>query len=130
MLTARIEPSGQTEKIYRLVSALESPLIHGHSRMASDAITPKEDLVGHPNSGSGLLQGGEQGRVSAKQPAMHSNDGAFDGSFAGTIRGNTELYVRPWYRRKEYFTEGWADASVWKAAVSSPRLRLRMNALC
>jgi hypothetical protein len=49
---------------------------------------------------------------------LANNDGAFDGSFAGTARQRTEVYVKPWYLRGQYFTEEWADPSIWRAAVS------------
>ncbi|KAJ9134660.1 Aquaporin-like protein [Pleurostoma richardsiae] len=52
-----------------------------------------------------------------RKPAHHNRDGAFDGSFAGTARRKTQVYVRPWYRRRDYFTEGWTDASIWRAAT-------------
>jgi len=47
----------------------------------------------------------------------HLRDGHFDGSFAGSARLNTTIWARPWYRRKEYFTVGWTDPSIWRAAV-------------
>jgi hypothetical protein len=49
---------------------------------------------------------------------LANNDGAFDGSFAGTARQSIEVYVKPWYLRGQYFSEGWADPSIWRAAVS------------
>lgn len=52
-----------------------------------------------------------------KGPTHTHDDGAFDGSFAGTARRRTEAYVLPWYLRRQYFTEGWTDASIWRAAV-------------
>lgn len=53
-----------------------------------------------------------------KGPQHKNLDGAFDGSFAGTGRQRTEAYVKPWYLRSQYFTEGWTDTSIWRAAVS------------
>ena len=53
-----------------------------------------------------------------RKPAQHHTDGAFDGSFAGTLRNRSEVYVTPWYRRREYFFSGWTDAAIWRAAVS------------
>ena len=50
-----------------------------------------------------------------------NNDGAFDGSFAGTARHRTDAYVLPWYLRSQYFTDGWKDTSIWRAAVSADR---------
>ncbi len=52
-----------------------------------------------------------------RQSALLKDDGVFDGSFAGTALRPSETYIRPWYRRKEYFTEGWTDPSIWRAAV-------------
>lgn len=46
------------------------------------------------------------------------DDGQFPGSFAGTLRTKKDCHLIPWYRRREYFTEGWLDASIWRAAVS------------
>jgi hypothetical protein len=45
-------------------------------------------------------------------------DGAFGGSFAGTGRDIAPLLVRPWYLRKEYYLDGWADPVIWRSAVS------------
>ncbi len=52
-----------------------------------------------------------------RHPAEPNRDGLFDGSFA---RGATDpaYALLPWYRRREYFTRGWTDASIWRAAVS------------
>jgi hypothetical protein len=56
--------------------------------------------------------------VSLRKPVEYQRDGAFDGSFAGIARSKTEFDVKPWYLRKTYFTEGWTNASIWRAAVS------------
>ncbi|KAK4157515.1 aquaporin-like protein [Chaetomidium leptoderma] len=50
-------------------------------------------------------------------PVSHGVDGAFEGSFAGTARDITVLHTRPWYRRQEYYLEGWSDPVIWRAAV-------------
>ncbi|KAB5576007.1 aquaporin-like protein [Coniochaeta sp. 2T2.1] len=46
-----------------------------------------------------------------------NNNGAFDGSFAGTVRQKTSVYLLPWYLRKQYFTEGWTDPAIFKAGL-------------
>lgn len=53
-----------------------------------------------------------------KAKLVQRRDGQFPGSFAGTLRGQTKAHVVPWYRRREYFTQGWLDACIWRAAVS------------
>ncbi|KAK3366087.1 hypothetical protein B0T24DRAFT_683137 [Lasiosphaeria ovina] len=44
-------------------------------------------------------------------------DGAFNGSFAGAAGNVTEAPDLPWYRRPEYFTEGWADPVIWRSTI-------------
>jgi hypothetical protein len=53
----------------------------------------------------------------ATLPGHRHLDGAFQGSFAGTARDITVVYVRPWYRRRDYYLDGWRDAVIWRAAV-------------
>ncbi|KAK3897224.1 aquaporin-like protein [Staphylotrichum tortipilum] len=53
----------------------------------------------------------------ATLPGHRHLDGAFQGSFAGTARDITVVYVRPWYRRREYYLDGWKDAVIWRAAL-------------
>ncbi|KAK4100128.1 aquaporin-like protein [Parathielavia hyrcaniae] len=52
-------------------------------------------------------------RSSKTQPV----DGAFPGSFAGTARDITVHHARPWYRRREYYLEGWRDPVIWRTAL-------------
>jgi hypothetical protein len=61
---------------------------------------------------------GEGIATSAKGPVKKSNDGNFAGSFGGTARKITHCFVDPWYQRPEYFTHGWTDSAIWRAAVS------------
>ncbi|KAK0727433.1 hypothetical protein B0T26DRAFT_639170 [Lasiosphaeria miniovina] len=44
-------------------------------------------------------------------------DGAFDESFAGAVGNVTEASDLPWYRLREYFTEGWANPVIWRSTV-------------
>ena len=46
----------------------------------------------------------------------------FRGSFAGIPQRRKGIAKRPWYRRKEYFTDGWNDGHVWRAGVSMHHL--------
>lgn len=55
-------------------------------------------------------------------PNSQDIDGAFEGSFAGTARDATLLHVQPWYRRREYYLEGWTDPVIWRSAVTTPEL--------
>ncbi|KAK4127974.1 aquaporin-like protein [Parathielavia appendiculata] len=41
----------------------------------------------------------------------------FEGSFAGTARDITVRHVRPWYRRRDYYFEGWRDPVTWRTAI-------------
>lgn len=45
-------------------------------------------------------------------------DGAFEGSFAGTGRDIAIIRAQPWYYRREYYLDGWADPVIRRAAVS------------
>jgi hypothetical protein len=45
-------------------------------------------------------------------------DGAFEGSFAGTARDIAIVRPQPWYYRREYYLDGWADPIIRRAAVS------------
>jgi len=89
--------------------------------MPKDANRPASPAPSRTNAAATEAEGRpehDEYRVEmARQPARHNQDGVFDGSFAGSARLTTEVYVRPWYERKEYFTEGWTDASIWRAAV-------------
>lgn len=52
--------------------------------------------------------------------AGHQNfDGAFEGSFAGAARDITVRHAQPWYRRREYYLDGWTDPVIWRSAVSA-----------
>ncbi len=83
--------------------------------MAAPAPAKTEDVRSGEAGGLEHVSSSED----ARPPAHHSQDGVFPGSFAGRA---TEAYAVPWYRRKEYFTRGWDDASIWRAAVGpSPR---------
>jgi hypothetical protein len=54
-------------------------------------------------------------------PARHQNmDGRFEGSFGASGRPQAVHRVR-WFRRKEYFTVGWTDPSILRAAVRPAR---------
>ncbi len=41
-------------------------------------------------------------------------DGAFDGSFGGISHPQRVVH---WYFKKDYFTKGWDDPSIWRATV-------------
>ena len=43
---------------------------------------------------------------------------AFHGSFAPFSQKRKGIHKKPWYRRREYFTEGWLDTHIWRAGVS------------
>ena len=45
---------------------------------------------------------------------------AFAGSFASITQAQVSLIPKrsSWWRRKDYFTEGWRDAFIWRAGVS------------
>lgn len=45
-------------------------------------------------------------------------DGAFEGSFAGTGRDIVVVRPQPWYYRREYYLDGWADPVIRRTAVS------------
>ncbi|KAK3328300.1 aquaporin-like protein [Cercophora scortea] len=44
-------------------------------------------------------------------------DGAFEGSFAATARDRPEASPTPWYYRREYYTGGWTDRTIWRSLV-------------
>ncbi|RYO96808.1 hypothetical protein DL765_011381 [Monosporascus sp. GIB2] len=50
--------------------------------------------------------------------AGHNLNGtAFHGSFAPIAQRRKVIHKKPWYRRKEYFTDGWLDAHIWRAGI-------------
>lgn len=84
---------------------------HATLRTAEDGVDSRNER-GNPN----------RRPTSPKRPAKQNNTGAFTGSFAGTARRITETPTRPWYQRRAYFTQGWTDMNIWKAAVSPATL--------
>jgi hypothetical protein len=49
--------------------------------------------------------------------ARHQNlDGRFEGSF-GALGRPEHVHAKPWFRRREYFADGWTDRSIMRAAV-------------
>ncbi|KAK8024901.1 hypothetical protein PG990_002724 [Apiospora arundinis] len=50
--------------------------------------------------------------------ALETNGMDFTGSFARNARPSlAAVPIRPWYRRRSYFTEGWTEIYLWKAAI-------------
>lgn len=49
--------------------------------------------------------------------ALETHGMDFTGSFARNARPSTAVPIRPWYRRRSYFTAGWTETYLWKAAV-------------
>jgi hypothetical protein len=93
-----------------------SPPYHGPEREtkgdeADKAATTEAQTRARPQSEPG-----------ANRTTKQNIDGAFGGSFGATARPS-EVPVRPWYRRRSYFTEGWTDPSIWRAAVRDARDR-------
>ena len=102
------------------------------SNSAMPAAPSAPSSVPSPNAGltpeakaarkaAALLCPGKSGKAATAQ----SYDGAFEGSFAGTARMQEEVYILPWYRRREYFLGGWTDARIWRAAVRCHSLPIR-----
>ncbi|KAK7978494.1 MIP transporter [Apiospora saccharicola] len=54
-------------------------------------------------------------RLSPQALETHGMD--FTGSFARNARPSITVPIRPWYRRRSYFTDGWTETYLWKAAV-------------
>ncbi|KAK8086129.1 aquaporin-like protein [Apiospora phragmitis] len=49
--------------------------------------------------------------------ALETHGMDFTGSFARNARPSIAVPIRPWYRRRSYFTDGWTEPYIWKAAV-------------
>ncbi|KAK8039968.1 aquaporin- Major intrinsic protein family [Apiospora rasikravindrae] len=49
--------------------------------------------------------------------ALDTHGMDFTGSFARNARPSTGVPIRPWYRRRSYFTDGWTEPYLWKAAI-------------
>ncbi|KAH6841030.1 aquaporin-like protein [Chaetomium sp. MPI-CAGE-AT-0009] len=55
-------------------------------------------------------------RSRSKMADTQDVDGAFEGSFAGTARDIAVARSQPWYYRREYYLDGWADPVIRRAA--------------
>ncbi|KAK7920158.1 hypothetical protein PG985_008180 [Apiospora marii] len=49
--------------------------------------------------------------------ALETNGMDFTGSFARNARPGIAVPIRPWYRRRSYFVDGWTEPYLWKAAI-------------
>lgn len=67
----------------------------------------------NPASSDGLHDSREQ----LAPQALETYGMDFTGSFARSARPSMAVPIRPRYRRRSYFTDGWTETYLWKAAV-------------
>ena len=78
-----------------------------------------EDFAAEAN-GPAANDGSHNGREQLAPQALDTHGMDFTGSFARNARPSTGVPIRPWYRRRSYFTDGWTESYLWKAAVRYP----------
>ena len=80
-----------------------------------DLETPNTDIPmpAPPSAPSPLPE-----KSGSKMADSRDVDGAFEGSFAGTARDIAVIRPQPWYYRRQYYLDGWADPVIRRAAVS------------